>query len=188
MQQRRKLEQRRHDARVREIKKLQPLCISKGFVEYAYQREWNNETADAAALFMHCCFMRQREFKNSNHKNSDDDGWVPFPYQVFEEMYGKHYRKFLHVLSIDGFLEYNEKHGYIRGSHCSQYRLCEELRENEISASYHLKSKVMQEKFITHKSYWKSMSNEKRLELVAKKIDTFLLYLLIRIMINRFPN
>jgi len=77
LQIRRQREKNRRDARVRKIKKYQPLCISRGFIAYAYQMQWDAETTDAAAWIIHCWFIKRKKF--------NDDGWVPISYKVFKE-------------------------------------------------------------------------------------------------------
>ena len=137
-----KLERSRHDALLREIKK-NPLCVSQGFRTYVQQKkEWNNETADAAALVMHHWFMK--------HKKSDVDGWVYMPYQVFEGMYGAGYKRVVTHLICAGFLERNEKQKYRASGtvrYCSRFRICQELREEEFTASYFLQSNPYRESY-----------------------------------------
>ena len=159
LQERRLLDRSQRDTRVRKIRKYRPLCVSLRFIEYARQRGWDNETADAAALVMHKWFMLRRRF--------DDDGWVPIPFQVFEGMFGTDYVNVRdHLISI-GFLEYDEKRKYKKGSHCSRYRICSELRDDKITASYYLTSKELQECYIESQRYWKRISKVKCQELIT---------------------
>jgi hypothetical protein len=50
------------------------------------------------------------------------------------------------------------------GRYCSHYGICKELRHDTITASHRLQSKVLQERFIETKEYWKRMSKAKRHE------------------------
>ena len=156
LQKRRRRENNRRAARRKKIQKYQPLCVSDGFIGYAYHKGWDDVTVDAAALVMHRWFMLRRKF--------DDDGWVPIPFQVFKEMFGVKYKKFLDDLIESGFLE---RRGYWAGQHCSRYRICETLRNDKFTDFYYLKSKVLQERFIAHKERWRKMSKEKRKELIG---------------------
>ena len=79
LQRRRRIERSRRDARVRLIKKYRPLCVSRGFIEYAYDKKWNDETADAAALLLHRWFMLRKKF---------DNRLIPIPYQTFKGLFG----------------------------------------------------------------------------------------------------
>lgn len=163
LQKRRQLEKSRRDTRVRKIKKYQPLCISRKFLEYAYRMKWNDETADAAALIMHYCFMRRKKIS--------DSGWIPIPYQAFKGLFGKDYRRIVQLLLDVGFLEYDEVRGSKKGRHCRYYRVCQELRNDEISASYRLQSKALQERFIENKKEWACKSDAKRLERARAKVE-----------------
>jgi hypothetical protein len=168
LEKKRKLERSRRDTRVRKIKKYGYLCVSKRFFEYAIQRQGDNETADAAALVMHYCFLRRRKI--------NDSGWVPIPYQAFRGMFGKGYKRIVDHLIAIGFLEYDEVRRARKGSpkkkgRCSYYRICQELRNDEITASYAPQSEVMQKLFIKQKEYWLRISKQKRLERMTAKID-----------------
>jgi len=165
LQKQKQLERSRRDLRVRKIKKLRPLCVSREFIDYACRKGWNDATTDAAALVMHRWFMLSR-------KHNNNYGWVPMPYQVFKGMFGTDYKRIRNHLIEIGFLEYNTQSKYKVGRYCSRYRICNELRNNRISASYRLKSKELQERFIANKEYWKKMSVAERQEQVAMKIKT----------------
>jgi hypothetical protein len=162
LQKRKRREKSQHYTRVRKTKK-HPLCISKGFIKYAYQKRWDNVTVDAAAWVMHYWFLRRKRF--------NDNGWVPIPYQVFKAMFGKGYKRIVDYLVDVGFLERDEIRGSKKGSHCCNYRVCEELRNDEITASHRLQSKGILERFIEYKKYWAGVSEARRKERAAATID-----------------
>ena len=163
LQKRKRLERSRRDSRVRNVKKYRRLCVSRGFLDYAQRKEWDNETTDAAALIMHYLFML--------HKKVSSSGWLPMPFQVFEGLFGRDYKRIRDNLIDSGFLEYDEIRKYRAKSHCSYYRICGELRNDSISASYRLKSKTLQERFIENKKRWKRMSEAKRREHLEANIE-----------------
>jgi len=166
LQRQQQRERSRRDTRVRLIKKYRPLCVSRSFIEYAYKQQWDDETTDAAALVLHRWFVMRKKF--------NDDGWVPMPYQVFAGMFGADYMRIRDHLVGIGFLEYDKIRKYKKGSHCSHYRICSELRDDRISASYRLTSKKMQERFIENKEYWTHMSKAKRKEMIVETMaNTF---------------
>lgn len=163
LQKRKRLERSRHDERTKKLKRYNPLCVNRGFFEYALNKGWDDETVDAAALFMHRCFIRQRD--------SDNAGWIPMPYQVFENMFGKKYKDIRDRLIESGFLERDEERGHKIGGHCAFYRLCDELRNNWVSTSYYLKSEGMQERYIENKKRWTQMSAAKRQAHIAGMVE-----------------
>ena len=163
LEKRRRLERSQRDERVKKLKKYQPLCVNHGFFGYALNKGWNDETVDAAVLVMHRCFIRRRK--------ADDAGWIPLPYQLFESMFGERYREIQDRLIESGFLERDEERCYKIGEHCTYYRLCGELRDKHVSASYHLKSKGMQRRYIENKKRWTRMSEAKRREHIEKMIE-----------------
>ena len=166
LQKRKRLERSRRDARRRLIKKHQPLCVNQGFIEYAYNKKWDDETTDAAALIMHFWFVSPRKkFRN--------DEWLPLPYQKLKGTFGKHYVKIVNSLIELGFLERNEKYRYVPGHHCYHYRICEELRNGKITASYYLKSETLQIQFIANKNYWKLMPKATRLKHLNMNFDSY---------------
>ena len=162
LQKQRRREQTRRESRRRAMKKYAPLCVSRGFIAYAYRKEWDDETVDAAALMMHLWFLSRR-------KNVND--WVHFPYQKLKGTFGKKYVCILNGLIESGFLERNEKYNYVPGHHCRQFRICKELCDDKITASYRLKTKALQERFIANKEYWKRISAAKRRELLIAGIE-----------------
>jgi len=160
---RKRKERYKRDSRVRLIKKYRGLCISQRFIEYAYQKRWNDEMVDAAALIKHRFFIQ--------YKKVSKGGWLKIPAKAMEGEFGSEYRRIRENLIESGFLEKDEIRGYRRGCHCTFYRLCPELRDDEINAVYYPKSKTLQEQYIKNKRYWKSMSEKKRLELGMANID-----------------
>lgn len=158
-----RLEKSRRDGRVKALKKLRPLCVCKGFVELAYEKKWDNETVDAAAIFMHRCFIGQRRRKESN------DDWISIPWQTWEGMYGAKYLSIKKKLIEDGLIEYNELRRFKKGSHCSEFRLTEKFRDAFIDASYRLQSKGFQERYRDYHRQFR-MSDAKRRKAVKQII------------------
>lgn len=166
LEKQRQRERNRKKALARKIRKYLPLCVSKGFIKYAYRKGWDDETVDAAALIMHRLFMMRKQL---NRKR-----WIPIPYQTFKVLFGKHYKRIKDKLIKDGFLEYNHWRNYLAGEYCLDYRICRELRYDRITASYRLQSKVLQERFIKTKEYWRGMSKaERRKRAIAIFEDKF---------------
>ena len=152
----------RKNSQGRAIKKYPPLCVSRGFVAFAFKKGWDDPTVDAAAWIFHRWFLARKK---------NDKGWVPVPYQELEAMFGKNYVKILKLLLESGFLERNEQYKYLRGHHCYHYRIHGELRNDKITAAYRLKSPVFPKRFIKNKEYWKRMSEAKRLKRIITEIQ-----------------
>jgi len=150
LQKNKRLKRSRRDTRVRKLRN-HPLCITKRFIEYALRQEWDDLMVDAAALIMHYYFMNLKRIKRR--------GWIPIPHQIFENMFGRKYSTIKQRLLASGFLQYNHQRKYKAGSHCSEYRICDELRNDRVSASYHLKSEQLQQRYIAHKEYLKRLKN-----------------------------
>ena len=151
LQKKKQLERSRRDARVRQVKKYNPLCISKGFIEYAYNKKWDDTMVDAAALIMHYYFTHLKKIYMR--------GWMPIPHEVFESMFGSKYRVIIKRLMSSGFLLFNKRRLYSAGSHCSEFMICDELRNDRVSASYRLQSEELQERYIAHKKHWEQLKN-----------------------------
>lgn len=126
LQQKRKLEKSRRDERVRKLKKIPPLCVSMEFMDFAEFHEWDNETVDAAALLLHRYYL-------SAYRSKLQDGWLPVPFETLRAMFGKGYVQIKNKLIEDGFLEYDQDHGYKAGEFCSRFRPSKEIRESEIT-------------------------------------------------------
>ena len=162
LQKRKQRERSRRNTRVRLIKKYRPLCVARGFIEYAYQQGWDDETADAAGIMQHHFFMKRKRVSKG--------GWLGIPYETWETKFGSGYQRIRDNLIQSGFLEEDEIRGYRAGSHCTYYRICQELRNDQITPSYRLQSDRLQELYIENKKYWKRMSEVKRQELAIAKI------------------
>jgi len=162
-QKRKQLERSRRDAKIKKLKK-HPLCVSKGFLEHVRQQGWEDDMADAAARVMHYYFM--------HIKKINERGWLPIPHQVFRGMFGKKYKKTVNRLIESGFLQYNRNKNYFKGSYCREYMICDELREDCVSASYQLKTKKLQKTYLAQKEYWKRKRVKEKQEIVAKTVES----------------
>ena len=162
LQRRQQRENNRRKALARKMRKY-PLCVSKEFIAYAYRKQWNAETVDAAALIMHRQFMMRRKL--------DWQRWIPIPCQVFKGLYGKkHYKRIKDTLIKDGFLEYNHWRNYCPNK-CSDYGICRELRKNYVvSASYYLQTETLQEQHIKNIEYVKKMRSKAQRRERARKV------------------
>jgi hypothetical protein len=158
-----RLQKSRHDEHVRKLKKL-PLCVTVDFLNYAEERGWDDKRTDEAAWIMHRFFMLER---HSDRKQ--EESWIPFPYQEFEDMFHEEYRQIRGAFLAEGFLEYHKERGYKRGSHCSEFRLCKHLRDQDISASYYLKTRTYQDRYLATRED-RPKSNKKRQE-QAKQVQ-----------------
>ena len=158
----------RRDLIVRKIKKFGPLCVSKGFLEYAQRQQWDSRMMDAAALIMHYYYMHLEKISKR--------GWMPIPYQVFMGLFGRDYKNVKDILMSSGFLIYNNKKKYSTGNHyysnfCMEFMICDELRYNRVSASYRLQTKELQELYLKRKEYWKNKTVRERKELADKEME-----------------
>ena len=162
LQKKQRLNKSRRDARMRKIRMFRPLCVGHKFLDYACRKGWDKETTDAAAMMQHHFFMM--------HKDVEKRAWLGIPFETWETKFGSEYQRIRANLIDSGFLEEDKRRGYKKGSHCRHYRICQELRNDQITPSYRLLSDELQKRYLENKAKQKRMSAAVRQELAISKI------------------
>ena len=163
LQKRQRLQRSRRDSRRRKMKKYRPLCVSHKFIEYALREEWDDETVDAAAMMTHLFFLLRKYVKR--------DGWLAIPFQTLEGLFGMDYIRIRDNLIAIGFLDEDEKRKYKIRSYCRYFRICQELRDEQVTPQYYPQSERLQTRFIDNKERFRRMSQAKRQAATIAKIE-----------------